>query len=156
MMPYTISQFVAAFVGTVAFVCLFGVQRKYYFFCGLIGGVGWILYYLLTRFTDIPEVINVLMATMLITLLSRMISVWMRCPVTVFLIAGIFPLVPGAGIYWTAYYLVTNQTAQAQTSGFAALKVAIAIVIGIVIILEIPHKFFHLLEKRHDKQNTDL
>lgn len=26
-----------------------------------------------------------------------------------FLIAGIFPLVPGAGVYWTAYYIVTDQ-----------------------------------------------
>ena len=27
---------------------------------------------------------------------------------TVFLIPGIIPLVPGGGIYWTAYYIVTD------------------------------------------------
>lgn len=146
MMVNSLSQLAAAFVGTIAFVVMFGVQKRYYVFCGLIGAAGWILYYLLTELTMVPAVANVFFATMLITFLSRMISVWMKCPVTVFLIAGIFPLVPGAGIYWTAYYLVTNQTGEALSSGFMALKTAIAIVVGIVVILEIPNKFFHLID----------
>ena len=65
-----------------------------------------------------------------------------RCPVTVFVIAGIIPLVPGAGIYWTAYYLVTGQLAQARESGFSAIKIAFAIVLGIVFVFELPQKLF--------------
>ena len=142
----TLGQFIAAMIGTIAFVCLFGAQKRYYVWCGLIGAAGWMLYYSLNHLTSLPEVANVFFATMLITFLSRMVSVWMRCPVTVYLIAGIFPLVPGAGIYWTAYYLVTDQIDEAGHSGFAALKAAIAIVIGIVVILEIPNRFFHLID----------
>ena len=67
---------------------------------------------------------------------------------TVFLISGIFPLVPGAGIYWTAYYLVTGQMGQAVSSGFVAVKAAVAIVLGIVFVFEIPNSVFHLREKR--------
>lgn len=33
-----IAQVLAAAVGTVAFALLFGVPRKYYFYCGLVGG----------------------------------------------------------------------------------------------------------------------
>ena len=65
-----------------------------------------------------------------------------RCPVTIFLISGILPLVPGAGIYWTAYYLVTNQLDLALSKGFLAVKVAVAIVLGIVFVFEIPQRFF--------------
>lgn len=139
-------QLVAAAVGTICFVCMYGVQRWYYVWCGIVGAAGWVLYFCLGKFTILPVTLNVFLATMLITFLSRMISVWKRCPVTVFLIAGIFPLVPGAGIYWTAYYLVTDQIAEARSSGFAAIKAAIAIVIGIVVILEIPNQFFHLID----------
>ena len=64
---------------------------------------------------------------------------------TVFLICGIFPLVPGAGIYWTSYYLVTAQMRLAMSSGFAAMKAAIAIVLGIVFVFEIPNGFFRVL-----------
>ena len=59
-----------------------------------------------------------------------------------FLIAGIFPLVPGAGIYWTAYYVVTDQLAKASARGFLTLKIAVAIVLGILFVFEFPQKWF--------------
>ena len=43
---------------------------------------------------------------------------------------GLFPLVPGAGVYWTAYYIVTNELDKASQTGYMALKVAVAIVLG--------------------------
>lgn len=72
----------------------------------------------------------------------RFFAVWERCPVTLFLIPGIFPLVPGAGVYWTSYYIVTGQLDQALVTGFQALKMAVAIVLGIVFIFELPQGFF--------------
>ena len=39
-----ISQIAAAAVGTIAFSLLFSVPRSYYPYCGLIGGVGWLIY----------------------------------------------------------------------------------------------------------------
>ena len=49
---------------------------------------------------------------------------------------------PGAGIYWTCYYLGTGQLDEASTRGFSALKAAVAIVLGIVFVFEIPQRFF--------------
>ena len=129
---------VLAFVGTIAFALLFGVPRKYFISCGFIGGAGWLLYEALMAYAGATAT----EATF------RMRAVRERCPVTVFLISGIFPLVPGAGIYWTSYYLVTGEMGQAVSSGFVAVKAAIAIVLGIVFVFEIPNKAFHLLRKR--------
>ena len=139
---------VLAFVGTIAFALLFGVPRKYLFSCGLIGGAGWLLYEVLMAFAGATATEATFFATVLVILLSRLRAVRERCPVTVFLISGILPLVPGAGIYWTSYYLVTGQMRQAVSSGFVAVKAAIAIVLGIVFVFEIPNKAFHLLRKR--------
>lgn len=75
---------------------------------------------------------------------------------TVFLIAGIFPLVPGTRIYWTAYYAVTDQLALAQQNGFAALKDALAIVLGIVVIFELPNRMFHWLAGENSAGNAFL
>ena len=52
------------------------------------------------------------------------------------------PLVPGAGIYWTSYYLVMNEMDQALTTGYEAVKCAAAIVLGIVLAFELPQKLF--------------
>lgn len=65
-----------------------------------------------------------------------------RCPVTVFLICGIIPLVPGGGIFWTAYYIVTEQLRMAAATGFVALKVTIAIAGGIILASGIINKLF--------------
>lgn len=138
-----ITQVLAAVIGTIAFGAIFGVEKKYYPYCGLIGGAGWAVYVILwerLQFWSEPAV--VFLATVLVIFLSRLCAVHKRCPVTIFLISGILPLVPGAGIYWTAYYLVTDQLAEASERGFLAVKAAIAIVLGIVFIFEIPQAFF--------------
>ena len=139
-----IGQVIAAAFGTVAFSVLFGVPRQYYAYCGLVGGAGWWLCAVLMAYTHCTAAEATLFATFLVVLLSRFLAVWERCPVTVFLTTGIFPLVPGAGIYWTAYYLVTDRPAEAASNGFAAIKAAFAIVLGIVLVFEVPDRFFKM------------
>ena len=51
---------------------------------------------------------------------------------------------PGAGIYWAAYYTVNNQLSMALETGFGAVKSAVAIVLGIVFVFELPEKWFHI------------
>jgi uncharacterized membrane protein YjjB (DUF3815 family) len=141
-------QIVAALVGTVAFGALFGVPEQYYLHCGLIGGAGWAVYAVLWEQMQFwSETAAVFWATVLVILLSRFCAVRKRCPATVFMISGIMPLVPGAGIYWTAYYLVTDQLQEATRRGFQAVKIVLAIVLGIVFVFEIPQKFFRMAKK---------
>ena len=83
-------------------------------------------------------------ATVIVILLSRWFAVREHCPVTIFLISGIIPLVPGAGIYRAAYYTVTNQLYLAVQTGFDAVKMAVAIVLGIVFVFEIPQSVFRI------------
>ena len=75
-------------------------------------------------------------------LLSRLTAIREKCPVTIFLICGIFPLVPGSYVYWTAYYFVTDQMSLAAENGYMAIKIAFAIVLGIVFVFEIPQRAF--------------
>lgn len=138
-------QVLAAMAGTFAFSILFGVPKKYYPFCGLIGGCGWIVYLL---FAGFGAVAASLAATMAVVFFSRITAIWEQCPVTVFLISGIFPLVPGAYVYWTAYYFVTDDLRLAVQNGYMAVKIAFAIVLGIVFVFEIPQKFFRKLLRK--------
>ncbi len=137
----------AAAVGTVAFALIFDVPARYYPLCAVIGGVGFFLVELLMKL-GLSQTEATFIATMIVTLSSRVCAVWQRCPVTVFLISGIIPLVPGAGVYWTAYYLIMNDTDQALTRGFTAVRVAVAIVLGIVLMLEIPNRVFTRAKSR--------
>ena len=129
-------QLIAAFLGTVTFAALFGVPRKYYFDAGFCGTMGWLLYLLLSRYTSMSPVEIIFCSTTLVTLTALLQSIARKCPITVFLICGIFPLVPGAGIFWTSYNIVANQIPDAIQTGFAALKATVAIALGILVIME--------------------
>ena len=135
-------QALAAFAGTVGFAILFGVPRKHYLPAGLVGVLGWLLYLVLYRYAGLTPAVSTLISTAFIGILSRVSAVIMKCPAAVFLICGIFCLVPGAGIFWCSYYLVSSQLDLSSAAGFTAAKIAIAIVLGIILAMELPQRFF--------------
>ena len=154
-MGLILKQVAAAVLGTVGFSVLYGVPRQYYPFCGITGGAGWLMYSILIPYCSSPEA--TLFATAVVILLSRLFAVQKRCPVTIFLISGIFPLVPGAGVYWTAYYIVTNEMELAAQTGFTALKVAVAIVLGIVFVFQLPQGMFRIgMSKQKQGKETGM
>lgn len=134
-------------VGTIAFSVLFFVPRKYYGLCGVCGAAGWMIYSVFSRL-DVSAEESTFLATLAVIFLSRLFAVMEQCPSTLFLIPGIFPLVPGAGVYWTSYYLVTENLPMAAETGFTACKVAAAIVLGIIFVFEIPQNVFRILAGR--------
>ena len=135
-----IQNILCSFIGTIAFSMLFNVHSKYYMYCGLTGMTGWVTYCLLVP--DTSPVFATFLGTMMVVFLSRILAVWRKCPITVFLISGIFPLIPGTSVYYTAYYFVRNDLHMAVDKGITALKLAFAIVLGIVFVVSIPRKFF--------------
>lgn len=124
-------QLPAAFIGTMGFAVLFGTPRRYYLTCGLTGMVGWAVYIILNSQFSLAGA--AFFGALAVALTSTLLAVWRKCPTTVFLICGIIPLVPGGGIFWTAYHLVANHLRIAATTGFTAIKVTIAIAGGIII-----------------------
>lgn len=124
-------QLPAAFIGTMGFAVLFGTPRRYYLTCGLTGMVGWAVYIMLNSQFSFAGA--AFFGALAVALTSTLLAVWRKCPTTVFLICGIIPLVPGGGIFWTAYHLVANHLRLAATTGFTAIKVTIAIAGGIII-----------------------
>ena len=138
-----LSNLFCSFVGTIGFAIMYNVPKKYYIGCGVTGMAGWIVYLLVSGMNYVSAAVGSFFGAFIVVLISRMLSVKMRCPITIFLISGILPLVPGAGIYTTVYYIVTNQLTQAALKGIESLKIAFAIVMGIVIVVSIPRDVFH-------------
>ena len=142
-------QALAAFAGTAAFALLFGIDREHYVPAGVIGAIGWAVYLLLVRTCGTSPVTATLAASTLVCILSRMAAIPFRIPAQGFLLCGIFPLVPGAGIFWFTYYLTDAQFDLSMQSGWMASKVAIAIVLGIIIAMELPQRLFSHNHRTH-------
>lgn len=134
-------QTAVAFVSTIAFGIIFHTPPREYGFVGITGGAGWLVY-LVSMWLGAGTVAASFFATVTLTWISRVFSFARKEPVTVFLICGIFPLVPGAGIYYTGYHFFMSDNALALSKGLETIKIAIAIALGIGIVLSLPRFFF--------------
>lgn len=137
----TILCVLAAMFGSLSFTIMFSAPRNQLFFCSLVGGIGWLVNDLLLRL-GIEPFFACFGATLTLTALSRLFSFARKTPLTVFLIAGIFPLVPGSGVYFTARYLFANQYEMGLFKCIETFKYAGAIALGILFGLSLPPRLF--------------
>ena len=132
-----VAQFFLAGAGTLSFAVLFACPKRTLPCCALVGAVGWFVYETSILF-GLEAFAASLLAVIPLTLLARIFAIVLKTPVTIFLLAGIFPLVPGAGIYYTAYYFIQNENALALAKGISTFKIAVALAIGISLVLCVP------------------
>ena len=147
-----IIQFIVCFFATLSFAVLFSAPKRQLIFCGLTGAAGWLVYLLLSQ-NDAGIALSNLAATFTLTLMARIFAAIERNPVTVYLLAGIFPLVPGAGIYYTSYYFIMHQMDNFAKYGSETLMVAGSIAFGIVFGFALPQSIFNALPRLYKKAN---
>ena len=140
-----ILQFIICFFATLSFAVLFSAPKKQLIFCGLTGAIGWIAYLLCMEINGSISISN-LVATLVLTLIARTFSAINKTPVTVYLMTGIFPLVPGACIYYTSYYFIMNEMDNCSKAGMDTIKIAGSIVLGIIFGFALPQKLFNALQ----------
>ena len=126
-----IAQLISLFIGVIGFAIILEVPKKYLTVCGLAGMIGWAAYLLAQQF--IPAG-SVFVSSFCIALVSQIFARKLRCPVTVFLIPGIYPSVPGAGIYRTVYYVIMGENELAGHYLLETLTTAGMIALGIYIV----------------------
>lgn len=140
-------QVLVAFGSTIAFAVIFHTPRNELLYTGLTGGAGWLVY-LLARSSGSGVVAASFLAALALAWLSRVFSFARKAPVTVFLICGIFPLVPGAGIYYTGYSFFMGNDSGALEKGLETIKIAVAIALGIGIVQSLPPFLFRRPRKK--------
>ena len=129
-----------AFAATMAFAVIFNVSRSELIFCGIAGLVEGV--YLFTLRISDETALAIFVASIAVTVLSRILANVRRMPVTVYLISGIISLVPGAGMYNTVYNIISSDYMKAMYTGVDTIKVAVAIAVGIVLVFALPNKMF--------------
>ena len=85
-------------------------------------------------------------ATLCLTIFARIFAVIRETPVTVYLLTGIFPIVPGSAIFYTAYYLFISDSAMSSQKAMETFEYAGAIVLGILFGFGIPQNLFNKLK----------
>ena len=139
-----IEVFFAA-LATVSFAITFNVRGEKLIFSGIVGGVSWLAYSLSLLFYSsvIPAFF---IASAIVTIVSEILSRYLKTPVTTLLISGLIPLVPGSSIYYTLYYTILKDTSKAFSKGLETIFILGALSFGIVIVSSI-YRLYETQEK---------
>ena len=88
-----------------------------------------------------------------VALLSEIFAVIFKNPATVYLLPGLFPLVPGGGMFQTMEAAVSGNMENALSTGFSTLTAAGAIAIGIAVASSMAKILNRLAKERALKRN---
>ena len=126
-------QSVGAFLAIFGFSLLVDMPQKYLVYAGITGGAGW-LAYLVSMQLGTSQVAAAFFSSLAAALLSQVFARVLKAPVTIFLVAGILPTVPGASIYRSVYFLIQGQTKWYNFYLIQTIQIAGAMAVAIFIV----------------------
>ena len=130
-MKAEIIQVLASFVGSFGFAVLYNLRGKKLCMAGISGMVSWIAYLIVWNEMPSTFVAN-LAAAAVATIYAETMARILKTPVTVFLITGIIPLVPGGLAYDATKNLVLLNFSTAINTMLEVTLIAGAIALGLL------------------------
>ena len=138
---------IGIFIAIFAFSFLLETPRQYVVSAGITGAVGGAVYLVCIHYN-----MNIVLASFLSALaaavLSHIFARIVKAPVTVFLIAGILPTVPGSGMYRIVYHMIEGSQSRTLYYLIQTLQIAGVIALAIFIV----DTFFRIIKKREKVQ----
>ena len=111
-----LSSLLPCMVACFGFCVVFNIHGKGSLLCALGGVLTWGLYKLCLQLGS-GDLIALFWATLLGSIYSEIMARVRRCPALAYLVIAIFPLIPGAGVYFTMNYAVQGNMEQFITKG---------------------------------------
>lgn len=125
-------QTIGAFFTSFAFAVVLQGPKKFLVPSGVCGAACWCVF-ILTK----PQggiVMAAFLSTVVVAFVAHIYARVKKAPVTVFLIPGLLPTVPGASIYRSVYYMINNSQSLSNYYLVETLQIAGAIAIGVFIV----------------------
>jgi len=131
-----ITNFIYAYVSTIGFAVLFNAPKSSFIKSGFAGGLGWVIY-IFSKNLSGSIVAATFLASLVIAIIGELFAIKDKNPITVYIIPGIIPLVPGFGLYNTMRSIVERRFDLAANHGTEALLISVSIAGALVIVLSI-------------------
>lgn len=126
-------QCVASFIGCIGFAVLFNIHGPGVLLCALGGFLAWGAYCMAYPLLQ-NEAMSYFIAAITASTYSEIMARIRKFPAISYLVVSIFPLLPGAGIYYTTNHLVQGNMASFAESGMDTIAIAGALAVGILIV----------------------
>lgn len=126
-------QNIGSFIGAVGFAIYFNIHGPGGLLCALGSVLAWSTYLITLRFTSSVIWAN-FTGAMVASLYAESMARIRKYPAISYLVVSIFPLIPGAGVYYTMTYAVQGQMDRFASNGMLTAAIAGAISLGILLV----------------------
>lgn len=116
-------QAVASFLGCIGFAILFNIHGPGGLLCAAGGMLTWLVYLVTLRYTG-NDLIAYFCGTLFAAIFSEIMARIRKYPAISYLVVSIFPLIPGAGVYFTMNYAVKGQMDAFAETGLHTAAIA--------------------------------
>lgn len=124
---------VFAMVGCVGFSILFNIHGPGGLLCALGGGLAWLVYRISMELGS-GEILAYFWASFFASLYSEIMARIRKYPAISYLVVSVFPLIPGAGVYYTMNYAVRGEMELFASQGMHTAAIAGIMAVGILLV----------------------
>lgn len=139
-----------AFLACIGFGILFNIRDVDLLLSAIGGAFAWMCYLIVVHYFN--DILACFVGGFAISLFSEVLARLRRTPSTCFLIIGLLPLVPGAGVYYTMKFFVQGQYSEFAEKGVSTLACAGAIALGVMWVISMVRIQLHISALRRQKK----
>lgn len=136
-----------AFLACAGFCLLYNIRGFGVVLCSLGGTVGWLVY-LVAEYAGTGKTLASFLAGLTIAAYAEIMARIRKCPASSYLLISFFPLVPGAGVYYTMAAYFQEDTERFVTVGRETLEVAGGLAIGVLLVSSAVRMLNQFLHKK--------
>ena len=127
-----IIELIACFIGCYGFTIIFNIHGGK-LLCATGGLLTWLCYRLVLQFSG-NDIVAYFCATSVAALYSEIMARIRKFPALTYLVVSAFPLIPGAGVYYTMNCVVKTDMAGFTSQGLHTIAIAGVMAVGILLI----------------------
>jgi len=148
-------QILSSIIGCLGFAILFNVHGRGTFLCILGGGICWSAYCAVIYFGG-GEILAYFIAGIVSAAYSETMARIRKYPAISYLVVSIFPMIPGAGVYYTTTHIVKGDMDSFARQGTHTIAIAGSIAVGILIVSTLFRFWGVWTQHRKNVQNNIL
>ena len=132
------AEFIRAIVGSflpcAAFAVILNARGKQLWTSSAGAVLCWLSYLFFSNIIGTGIYTANFLATVAVSLFAEVMARVCKTPVTVFLLVGLLPLVPGGGIYYTMEHALAGDTAAFMNQLLSTFGIAASLALGVLVV----------------------
>lgn len=140
-------QEVGCLIGCIGFSILFNIHGPGGLLCALGGLLSWAVYLVSFQLTR-EEILSYFLASVASAVYAEIMARIRKYPAISYLVVSIFPLLPGAGVYYTMNYAVRGDMAQFADKGMQTAAIAGIMAVGILMVSTLVRIILHPKQRK--------